>query len=505
VADFSPFFHEGIPMKRLLLLALLLSTWLCPGLLFAQGSKSVPGMETAPNAAGGTTQWLLSKLDSTGKLVTATTTDTAISLFVCIANCGLPAQFPEAQYRSFGETRCIFDNSVTNKGGSFVVASITTGGRCHQQDTPPANGYVVGILKDANTTAGAAQGNAIIAQNQNYAPGSGGGTGTVTSINLVMPPEFTVTGGPIVAAGVLTVTEATEPANQVYAGPVSGGAAAPNFRALVAADIPVSAVGGDLAGTLPNPTVLKASGSFGLPGTLVPTALGGNVNDYCPTNFASNSTLFIDGGGSDRRITGFCAQGAGDIKQICNVGVTNTLVLGSQDTASTAANRIRMLDDLTLNVGTCTALQYAAGTVTRWQLFSGTVPDYLKLRFFDLCTGDPGASSPPLASDNDSPNAFINRLRRPLKILAVSAWCDAGATTFRPILRGGATNSILTADCTCGTGTTPAACTLNGSPIINSATGAGATCGTPPCAVDMNLTADGVTKEGCIYVDAILQ
>jgi hypothetical protein len=493
--------------RRVFLLSWLLSLCLglSPGFLEAQGSKSVPGMETAPNAAGGTTQWLLSKLDSTGKLVTATTTDTAISLFVCIANCGLPAQYPEAQYRSFGETRCIFDNSVTNKGGSFVVASITTGGRCHQQDTPPANGYTVGILKDANTTAGKVDGNAIIAQNQNYAPGSGGGTGTVTSINLVMPPEFTVTGGPITAAGVLTVAEATEAANQVYAGPTSGAAAAPNFRTLVAADMPAITAGGDATGLLTDLTIVKARGSFGLPGTLVPTALGGNVNDYCPTNFATNSTLWIDGGGSDRRITGLCAQGPGDIKQICNVGVTNALVLGSQDTASTAANRLRMLDDVTLSVGTCTAIQYMAGTVTRWQLFTGTVPDYLKLRFFDLCTGDPGAGSPPLASDNDSPNAFINRLRRPLKILAVSAWCDAGATTFRPILRGGAANSILTADCTCGTGATPAACTLNGSPILNSATGAGATCTTPPCAVDMNLTADGVTKEGCIYVDAILQ
>lgn len=63
------------------------------------------------------------------------------------------------------------------------------------------------------------------------------GTGTVTSIALTTPPEFTVTGSPITTAGTLAISKATQSANLVYAGPSSGGAAQPTFRQLTAADI----------------------------------------------------------------------------------------------------------------------------------------------------------------------------------------------------------------------------------------------------------------------------
>lgn len=64
------------------------------------------------------------------------------------------------------------------------------------------------------------------------------GTGTVTSVGLTVPTEFSVSGSPVTGSGTLAVTKANESANTVWAGPTSGGAAAPTFRALVAADIP---------------------------------------------------------------------------------------------------------------------------------------------------------------------------------------------------------------------------------------------------------------------------
>jgi hypothetical protein len=64
------------------------------------------------------------------------------------------------------------------------------------------------------------------------------GGGSVTSIGLTMPAEFTVAGSPVASNGTIAVTKANENANLVYAGPSSGGAAAPTFRALVAADLP---------------------------------------------------------------------------------------------------------------------------------------------------------------------------------------------------------------------------------------------------------------------------
>lgn len=65
-----------------------------------------------------------------------------------------------------------------------------------------------------------------------------GAAGTVTSVALTVPAELSVAGSPITTSGTLAVTKANQSANLVYAGPTSGGAAAPAFRALVAADVP---------------------------------------------------------------------------------------------------------------------------------------------------------------------------------------------------------------------------------------------------------------------------
>jgi hypothetical protein len=67
-------------------------------------------------------------------------------------------------------------------------------------------------------------------------------TGTVTSIGLSLPNLFSVSGSPVTTTGTLTATLAAQAANVVLAGPTTGSAAAPTFRALVAADLPATAV-----------------------------------------------------------------------------------------------------------------------------------------------------------------------------------------------------------------------------------------------------------------------
>src|SRR6185369_9606621 len=66
--------------------------------------------------------------------------------------------------------------------------------------------------------------------------------GTVTSVALSMPSEFSVSGSPITSSGTFTVTKANQNANLVFAGPTTGAAVAPTFRSLVAADLPNTAV-----------------------------------------------------------------------------------------------------------------------------------------------------------------------------------------------------------------------------------------------------------------------
>ncbi len=70
----------------------------------------------------------------------------------------------------------------------------------------------------------------------------GAGTGTVTSVGLALPAIFTVSGSPVTTTGTLTGTLATQTANTHWAGPTTGAAAAPTFRALVNADLPLTGV-----------------------------------------------------------------------------------------------------------------------------------------------------------------------------------------------------------------------------------------------------------------------
>jgi hypothetical protein len=75
------------------------------------------------------------------------------------------------------------------------------------------------------------------------------GTGTVTSVGLSLPSVFAASGSPVTGTGTLTATAAAQAANQGWAGPASGSAAAPTFRALAAADLPAVPMSG-LSGTL---------------------------------------------------------------------------------------------------------------------------------------------------------------------------------------------------------------------------------------------------------------
>lgn len=88
---------------------------------------------------------------------------------------------------------------------------------------------------------------------------SGGGAGTVTSVALAVPAEWTVSGSPITGAGTITIGEATQAANTVYAGPTTGAAAAPGFRALDSADVPNNAA--DTTGNAATATALAANGA----------------------------------------------------------------------------------------------------------------------------------------------------------------------------------------------------------------------------------------------------
>ncbi len=123
-----------------------------------------------------------------------------------------------------------------------------------------------------------------------------GGAGTVTSVGVSMPAQFAVANSPVTTSGTIAVTWNTETANTFLAGPTTGGAAAPTFRGIVSADLPLGTTGA--AGALrPDGTTITVAGG-------VITAVGGgsgtvtSVGLSLPTNVFALSGTPVTGTGT---------------------------------------------------------------------------------------------------------------------------------------------------------------------------------------------------------------
>lgn len=93
-----------------------------------------------------------------------------------------------------------------------------------------------------------------------YVSGAGP-AGTVTSVGLAVPSGFSVSGTPVVASGTLTLGLANQTANTIWAGPATGAAAAPTFRALVPADLGGMGSGTVTSVGLTAPSILSVTGT----------------------------------------------------------------------------------------------------------------------------------------------------------------------------------------------------------------------------------------------------
>lgn len=121
--------------------------------------------------------------------------------------------------------------SVTNGAGSITL-------------TNTAPDQVVSLTGAGTTTISGTYPSFTITSNDTY-------VGTVTSVGLSMPTQFTVTNSPVTSSGTLTAAWNTQTANYVLAGPTSGGAAVPTFRALVAGDVPALSYVSSVSATAP--------------------------------------------------------------------------------------------------------------------------------------------------------------------------------------------------------------------------------------------------------------
>ncbi len=145
--------------------------------------------------------------------------------------------------------------------------------------------------------------------------GGGGGGGTVTSVGLTAPAQFSVTGSPVTGAGALALAWVNEAANIVLAGPAAGGAAAPTFRALAAADIPNLDAAKITAGQL-----ATARGGTGVDGSAAANGnlLIGNGTGYSLAALTAGANITITPGAGSISIA--AAGGGGGLTDI--VGIT---------------------------------------------------------------------------------------------------------------------------------------------------------------------------------------
>ena len=178
--------------------------------------------------------------------------------------------------------------SATPTFRALVAADIPT--HSHGRFTSTTDGFV--------PASGGGTANYLRADGTWQPPPGGGGSGTVTSVNLALPNIFSVTGGPVTGSGTLTGSLVTQSANLFFAGPTSGASATPTFRALVAADIPTHSHGRFTSTT---DGFVPASGGgtanyLRADGTWQPPPGGGGSGTVTSVNLALPNIFSVTGG-----------------------------------------------------------------------------------------------------------------------------------------------------------------------------------------------------------------
>ena len=211
--------------------------------------------------------------------------------------------------------------------------------------------------------------------------------GTVTSVGLTMPGVIfnsTVPGSPVTGSGTLAPTLATQTANTVLAGPATGSAATPTFRALVSADIPNNAASttgtaANLSGTpaLPNGTTATTqtagdnstklatttyvatavtNGAYTLPAATSSTLGGVKPDGSTLTNTSGalsvtyGTTIGTAAQGNDSRITGAAQCTAGTTGSDCLTLSSGLVPAANLPTATTIAQGAVRPDGTTITI-----------------------------------------------------------------------------------------------------------------------------------------------------------
>jgi len=247
-------------------------------------------------------------------------------------------------------------------------------------------------------------------------------TGTVESVGLALPSQFTVTGSPVTSTGTLTAAWASQTQAHVLAAP-SDGNGTPTFRALVATDIPT--LNQNTTGTAANVTGIVAIANGGTGTNTAQLAINTLVG-------AVTSGQYLRGDGTNVVMS---AIQAADIPTL------------NQNTTGTASNVTGIVAVANGGTGTSTAqlaINALAGAVTSGQYLRGDGTNVVMsaIQATDIptlnqnTTGTAANVTGVVALANGGTGATTAQL-------AINAL--AGAVTSGQYLRGNGTNVVMSA------------------------------------------------------------
>ena len=228
-------------------------------------------------------------------------------------------------------------------------------------------------------------------------------TGTVSSVGLSLPSIMAVTNSPVTTSGTLTGTLTTQAVNAIFAGPSSGAAAAPTFRALTTADIPALSYVTSVAATVPaflsvsgSPITTSGTLAISYSGTALPVANGGTgltslTAGYIPfgagtSAFSSSSSLFWDSA-NNRLGIGTTSPTAPLSVAISSVGASPTVTIANTDLTASGAVRANFLSGDDGTAGRTRALIEAAadgannGRLSFYTRNAGTNVEQLRITY----------------------------------------------------------------------------------------------------------------------------
>lgn len=253
------------------------------------------------------------------------------------------------------------------------------------------------------------------------------GVGTVTSVALALPAIFTISGSPVTSTGTLTGTLATQSANVVWAGPTTGSAASPTFRALVAADLP-PVPGSGLTGVVP-----VANGGTGLS-----SGTSGGI-----LAFTASGTVASSGALTANRLV--IGGGAGVVPTVVgSLGTTTTVLHGNAGGAPTFG-AVNLGTDVTSTLGVVNGgTGLAAGTSGGIPYFSAstTVASSAALTANRIVLGGGAGAAPTVLAAGTATTVLHGNASGAPSFSAIVLSTDVSGTL--PVANGGTGAATLT-------------------------------------------------------------